>query len=120
MMYSTSCIFLKEHIWGIILRGGTAMDKELDNNKLDADKIEKVAMMLERAKFGEYVDMMSSPKKLIRRNFIAGLSRGFGMAIGFTVLGAIALYFLQRLVMLNLPFFGNFIAEIVKIVQDRL
>lgn len=77
-------------------------------------------MMLEKAKLGEYVDMMSSPKKLIRRNFIAGLSRGFGMAIGFTVLGAIALYFLQKLVMLNLPFFGNFIAEIVKIVQDRL
>jgi hypothetical protein len=42
------------------------------------------------------------------------------MAIGFTVLGAIGLYFLQKLVVLNLPFFGNFIAEIVKIVQDRL
>lgn len=97
------------------------MSKELHKkNESNTDRIEQIAMMLEKAKLGEYVDMMSSPRKLIRRNFIAGLSRGFGMAIGFTLLGAIALYFLQKLVMLNLPFFGNFIAEIVKIVQDRL
>ena len=30
---------------------------------------------------------------MIRTNFIAGLARGFGMAVGFTVLGAVALYF---------------------------
>lgn len=97
------------------------MGKDLHNkDEQSGDKIEQIAMMLERAKLGEYVDMMASPKKLIRRNFVAGLSRGFGMAIGFTVLGAIGLYFLQKLVMLNLPIFGNFIAEIVKIVQDRL
>lgn len=97
------------------------MGKDLHNkDEQSADRVEQIAMMLEKAKLGEYVDMMSSPKKLIRRNFIAGLSRGFGMAIGFTVLGAIALYILQKLVLLNLPFFGNFIAEIVKIVQDRL
>lgn len=94
--------------------------KSNDMNDLAPDKVEQIAMLLGESRLGEYVEMISNPKKIITRNFIAGLARGFGMAIGFTVLGAIGLYFLQKLVVLNLPFFGNFIAEIVKIVQDRL
>jgi hypothetical protein len=113
-------LFLKDHI-GNNIWGGIDVDKDFNKKEeLNLDAIEHIAIMLEKAKLGEYTDMMSSPKKLITRNFIAGLSRGFGMAIGFTVLGAIGLYFLQKLVLLNLPFLGTFIAEIVKIVQDRL
>ncbi|MCQ1528083.1 DUF5665 domain-containing protein [Lutispora saccharofermentans] len=84
------------------------------------ERVEQIALALEKAKLGEYVDMMSKPRKLLFMNFIAGLARGFGMAIGFTLLGALALYFLRMAVMLNLPFIGGFIAEIVKIVQDHL
>ena len=84
------------------------------------ERVEQIALILEKAKLGEYVDMMSKPKRLLYANFIAGLARGFGMAIGFTLLGALALYFLRMMVMLNLPFIGGFIAEIVKIVQDHL
>jgi hypothetical protein len=57
---------------------------------------------------------------MIFSNFIAGLARGFGMAIGFTLLGAMVLYLLRQAVFLNIPIIGNFIAEIVKIVQDNL
>ncbi|MGI6143241.1 MAG: DUF5665 domain-containing protein, partial [bacterium] len=39
-------------------------------------------------------------------------------AVGFTLLGALLLYFLGRLV--NLPLIGSFIAEIVRIVQYQL
>lgn len=84
------------------------------------ERFEQIALALEKAKLGEYVDMMSKPRRLLFTNFIAGLARGFGMAVGFTLLGALALYFLRIVVMLNLPFIGGFIAEIVKIVQDHL
>ena len=83
-------------------------------------RVEKISLMLERAKIGDYVAMMTKPKTMMFNNFIAGLARGFGMAIGFTILGAIALYFLRQSVFLNIPIIGNFIAEIVKIVQDNL
>ncbi len=91
-----------------------------ERNNSNTDKQKQIAMLLGESKLGEYIEMMSDPKKVIKRNFIAGLARGLGMAIGFTVLGALVLYILQKLVVLNLPFFGNFIAEIVKIVQDHL
>ncbi len=96
------------------------MSKKKSGKATSSDKTEQIATLLGESRFDEYVEMISNPKKIIRRNFIAGLARGFGMAIGFTVLGAIGLYILQKLVVLNLPFFGNFIAEIVKLVQDRL
>jgi hypothetical protein len=42
------------------------------------------------------------------------------MAVGFTLLGAVTLYFLTRLANKNLPIIGGFIAEIVKIVKQQL
>ena len=47
----------------------------------------------------------------------AGLMRGFGTAIGFTILGAAVIYFLQQLAYQNLPLIGGFIAEIMRIVD---
>lgn len=83
-------------------------------------RVEKIALMLEKAKLGEYVSIMSKPKSLLYYNFVGGLARGFGTAIGFTILGAVVIYLLRQSVLLNLPFIGGFIAEIVKIVQDHL
>jgi hypothetical protein len=72
---------------------------------------------LERAKLGSYVDLMQNPGRMIFLNLIAGIARGFGLAIGFTILGAIVFYLLQRLVILNLPIIGGLISEVVKLVQ---
>lgn len=83
-------------------------------------KVEKIALLLEKAKIGDYVNIMTKPKTLLLNNFIGGLARGFGTAIGFTILGAIAIYILSHSMLLRLPVIGGFIAEIVKIVQDHL
>lgn len=100
--------------------GGELMDINETEVKDLESRVNKIALMLEKAKLGDYVVMMSRPKAMIFNNFIAGLARGFGMAIGFTLLGALVIYFLRQAVLLNIPIIGNFIAEIVKIVQDRL
>lgn len=93
-----------------------------EQNKIEKIQkhIEEIALNLEKSKIAEYVDIMNDKKRLIYINFIGGLARGFGMAIGFTLLGAVALYFLQRMITWNLPLIGDFISEIVKIVQDKL
>lgn len=79
--------------------------------------IKSVALQLEKAKFGEYIDLMQNPARMMTLNFIAGIARGFGVAFGFTILGAIVVYLLQRLVVLNLPIIGGVISEVVKLVQ---
>ncbi len=83
-------------------------------------KIDEIALYLEKTKITEYVDLINNRKRLLYVNFIQGLARGFGMAIGFTILGALILYFLQQLIKLNIPLIGDFITEIVKIVQENL
>lgn len=85
-----------------------------------SEKIDELSVNLEKMKLAEYVEMMENPRRLLYMNFMMGLVRGFGMAIGFTILAALVLWFMQRLVVLNLPLIGDFIADIVRLVQHEL
>nr|WP_152948167.1 DUF5665 domain-containing protein [Desulfofundulus thermobenzoicus] len=84
------------------------------------DKITELSLNMEKMKLAEYVSLLEHPWRLLYVNFLAGLARGVGIAVGFALLGAVLVIILQRLVMLNLPVIGGFIAEIVTIVQSRL
>lgn len=90
-----------------------------EKNEIDK-KLAEIALALEKTKITEYVDLINNRKRLLYVNFIQGLARGFGMAIGFTILGALILYLLQQLIRLNIPLIGDFITEIVRIVQENL
>ena len=82
-------------------------------------KIDELSLNLERMKLAEYVELLNNPKRLLLINFISGLARGLGIAVGFTILGAIVLSIMQRIV-LNLPVVSDFIATIVRLVQLQL
>jgi hypothetical protein len=62
------------------------------------------------------MNLINNPRRYMMVNFLGGLSRGLGIALGMTILGAFVLYVLQRLVVLKLPVIGDFIAELVRIV----
>lgn len=85
-----------------------------------ADRVEELGLAMEKMKLAEYVELLNRPARLFYINFFAGLARGIGMAVGFTLLGAFLIYILKRLEYLNIPVIGEFIAEIVKIVQEQL
>lgn len=81
--------------------------------------LEKLAEDMEKMKLAEYVALLNNPVKLLWINFISGIARGLGTAIGFSMLFAILVYFLQKLVMLKLPLISDFIADIVRMVQNN-
>ena len=54
---------------------------------------------------------------MIKRNFFAGISRGIGIGIGVTVITAMLIIILQKIVTLNIPIIGEYIADIVEIVE---
>ncbi len=94
-----------------------------DNNKLLEHlnkKIDEMSLKMEKMKFVDYVYFLEHPKKMLWANFINGMARGFGIAIGFTLLGAVAIYILNKIVQYNLPYIGEFISDIVKIVQSSM
>ncbi|RIE04485.1 hypothetical protein D3H35_06610 [Cohnella faecalis] len=84
------------------------------------DRLNTLASEMEKAQLKDYVNLMSRPWQLIWRNLLAGLSRGVGIAIGFTFFAATIVYILQGLGALNLPIVGDYIADIVRIVQRQL
>jgi hypothetical protein len=83
-------------------------------------RLEHIASEMERTHIADYVDLLNRPFKLIWRNLLAGTARGVGIAIGFTFFAATILYVLRILGALNLPIIGDYIADIVKIVQIQL
>lgn len=95
------------------------MESETKEDRLEKTLI-KISDSLERAKIADYVDLLNRPWRLIYLNLIGGLSRGVGLAVGFTLLGALVIYILTRSFILNLPIVGNFLGELVWIVQQYL
>jgi hypothetical protein len=83
-------------------------------------KIDNISLNMEKLKFVDYVYYLEHPRKMLFANFMGGLARGFGIAIGFTLLGAVVVYLLQMVVRWKLPVIGQFITDIVNIVQDNL
>lgn len=82
--------------------------------------LHKLARRLHASDLADYVLLMNSPRKLFSRSIIAGIGRGVGIAIGFTVFLLTLLYFLRALGALNLPIIGDYIADVVEIVQNQL
>lgn len=85
-----------------------------------ARKLDELGWQMEKLNLAEYVELFREPGKLLWLNFLAGLARGLGMALGFTLLGALALYALQQAFIQNLPFIGNLIARLVVIVNQQM
>jgi hypothetical protein len=90
------------------------------NIRLLTDKVDKLALNMEKSKIKDYVYYLEKPRKLFFPNFLAGLARGFGASVGFTLLTALLLYILQKVVRWNLPIIGEFISDIVKIVENNI
>jgi hypothetical protein len=67
----------------------------------------------------EYARYLYSPRRMIMSNFVAGLARGIGMAVGFSLLGAFFVYLLQQFAYQNIPFLGDFIAKIIAAVEAK-
>lgn len=85
-----------------------------------AKKMDEYLHHLEQLRLAEYIAYANDRRRLIRNHFLGGLARGVGMAIGFTVLGAVLVIFLRHLAEQNLPLIGDFLAQIVTVVQRRL
>lgn len=83
-------------------------------------KMEETIEGMNKAGLAEWVELFRRPRRLLFLNFLSGIARGFGIAVGFTVIGALFLVLLGYLARLNIPIIGEFIADIVRIVRLEL
>ncbi len=76
-----------------------------------------LAETLEKMRLAEYIAYLNRPGRLLWFNFLVGLVRGLGTALGAGLLAGFAYLVLKRIVVLNLPVIGGFIAELSKYVN---
>ncbi len=86
--------------------------------KILSKSIEKLSNMLEEMNISELIYILGSRKEIILRNLYAGIFRGVGIGIGVTIISAILIIILRKIVTLNIPIIGEYIADIVDIVQN--
>ena len=83
------------------------------------EKIDRINNILEKSNIVEISYIIGSKKEILKRNLIAGIARGVGVGIGVTFVTAIIILLLRRLIMLNIPVIGDYIADIVEIVEKN-
>lgn len=81
--------------------------------------IGRIADNMNRAHFNDYVAFMADTKRFLLRSLLMGAAKGFGAAIGFSVLGAIMIYILQGLAKSSLPYIADFISDIINIIEHK-
>lgn len=93
----------------------------MDNEKLNQN-IEKLARHFEKANFSEYVELLARPWKLFWFNFLAGLFRGLGTAVGMTVVFGLVIWVLITVLakFIDIPIIGTYIAQLVEFVNKSL
>lgn len=95
----------------------------MEKNCRDPDymtlQLSKLVRHLESMRVAEYMELLEKPARLILTNFVAGIARGLGIAIGATLVFALMLEGMRRLIMLNIPGIGSFIADVVRIVEMK-
>ena len=79
--------------------------------------LDKINESMQNKNVQELISILGSKKKIFWRNFWAGIARGIGIGIGVTIITAILILLMRNIVALNIPVIGEFIADIVDIVE---
>lgn len=79
----------------------------------------KTSRIIAWAVLRDYLYYLSDTKRIIVNNFLAGLFKGIGNAVGFFIIGAIIIYLISLLASRNLPIIGDFLEEIINLIKYR-
>lgn len=83
-------------------------------------KLDNLNYAMTKSKFLDLVELLGNRKELFFRNIWSGIVKGIGIGIGVTIITAIILVILQKVVTWNIPVIGEYIADIVDIVQKNV
>ncbi len=83
-------------------------------------QVERLATNAEKLRLSEYLQYVSDTKRLLWVNFVSGAARGLGFAVGFSILGALLIVLLSRITVDNLPVIGEFLADVIRVVERNL
>ena len=90
------------------------------NSDILLHKLDALVHRLEQMHIDAYLRYVRNWKRRLAVDFLSGIARGLGFSVGFTILGALLIYFLRNAALANLPVIGRFLADLVRIVENNL
>ena len=81
------------------------------------EKLDNINYILSKNKVIDLIELLGDRKRLFFRNLWSGIVKGIGIGIGVTVITAVLVIVLRKIVTLNIPVIGEYVADIVDIVQ---
>ena len=83
-------------------------------------RLERLTRRMELLHLDAFLRYVRDWRKRLLFDFLSGIARGVGFSIGFSVLGALVLYLLRNIALSNMPVIGEFLAQLVRIVEMNL
>ena len=100
-----------------LMRGMKVFVKNNIYNELNK-KLDDLNYAMTKSKFLDLVELLGNRKELFFRNIWTGIVKGIGIGIGVTIITAMIVIILQKIVTWNIPVIGEYIADIVDIVEN--
>lgn len=94
-------------------------ESSIENQKIKNYIKEYIMQIFKIKNIEEILYILGTKREIFKRNLIAGISKGIGIGIGFSIVTAIIIISLQKLVTLNIPIIGEYISDIVDIVENN-
>ena len=80
-----------------------------DNIKRIEETVERIAEKVEKMRTLDYVFFVEHPYKRIWHNFVNGIARGVGSAIGISVIFAVIIMILEWIGKINVPIISELV-----------
>lgn len=95
------------------------MDNRHPENGPSADHLRRLVERLEAMRIADYLELLEKPRRLVLTNFVAGIARGLGFAIGTTIVFAVVVEILRRIILINIPLLSDYLVEIIHLIEQH-
>ncbi len=99
---------------------GISSDRICENQRPTHNESLESPELLKKFDFwgvGDFIAFLKSPTKIFFLNLLAGIGRGLGFAIGFTILTAIVILVLRHAV--SVPVIGAYISKVLEFIEAQ-
>lgn len=90
--------------------------KKANETKQAEEELAEIAKTFEQIGFRDFINFLQSPKKIMFRNFLAGIFRGVGIVIGMTVVVALIVWTLTQMV--DFPLIGQYFQDLLNLLES--
>ncbi len=94
-----------------------AEDAKAETQRAKKD-LERLLRIFDLVGFSDFMEYLASPRKIIFWNFMAGVARGLGVVIGMTVIVAVLVWFLTKMV--DFPLIGEYFEKILNLIDTAV